>query len=275
MARPSEWPAFRVKTRLYHYSLTTKPLFLSMASNLEGRISLALHAYATNQCKSLSAAATLYSVPRKTLFRRDSGIHPQRETRLAACKLTITEEEVLLQRILDLDNQGFPPQLAIVRDIANILLANRGQQLAPTVGKNWVTNFVKRYPSLQTKYNRKYDYQRAMCEDREQIEGWFRLVRNMVTKYGILLEDTYNFDETSFQMGVISTSKVVTRSERRGRPRTKQPGNREWVSLVYTINSSGWVLPAFVIFKAKLHQAAWYRIPSLLRDWKIAVSDNG
>ena len=75
----------------------------------------------------------------------------------------------------------------------------------------------------------------------------------MVAKYGILLKDTYNFDETGFQMGVILTSKVVTRSERRGRVKTKQLGNREWVTLIYTINSSGWVLPAFVIFEAKLY----------------------
>ena len=66
-----------------------------------------------------------------------------------------------------------------------------------------------------------------MCEDPKQIQAWFQLVQNMVTKYGILLEDTYNFDETGFQIGVISTSKVVTRSERKGRPKTKQPGNRK------------------------------------------------
>jgi hypothetical protein len=66
-----------------------------------------------------------------------------------------------------------------------------------------------------------------MCEDRQQIEDWFRRVRNTVAKYGILQDDTYNFDETGFQIGVISTSKVVTRLERRGRPKTKQPGNRE------------------------------------------------
>jgi len=66
-----------------------------------------------------------------------------------------------------------------------------------------------------------------MYEDRRQIEGWFRLVRNTIAKYGILQEDIYNFDETGFQIGVISTSKVVTRSERTGRPRTRQPGNRK------------------------------------------------
>jgi hypothetical protein len=33
-------------------------------------------------------------------------------------------------------------------------------------------------------------------------------------------------------MGVISTSKVVTSLERRGRLRTIQPGNREWVTAI-------------------------------------------
>ena len=76
-------------------------------------------------------------------------------------------------------------------------------------------------------------------------------------------------------MGVISTSKVVTRSERRGRPRTKQPGNREWVTLIHIINAYRWMLPTFVIFEAKLHQASWYRTPGLPGTWKISVSENG
>jgi hypothetical protein len=50
--------------------------------------------------------------------------------------------------------------------------------------------------------------------------GYLRLVSactNVIGKYGILDEDIYNFDETGFQMGVISTVKVVTGSERAGR----------------------------------------------------------
>jgi hypothetical protein len=46
-------------------------------------------------------------------------------------------------------------------------------------------------------------------------------------EYGILNEDIYNFDETGFQIGVIAIVKVVTSSERQGRPKTIQPGNRE------------------------------------------------
>ena len=49
----------------------------------------------------------------------------------------------------------------------------------------------------------------------------------MITKYSILEEDIYNFDEIGFQIGVIATVKVVTGSERAGRPVYVQLGNRE------------------------------------------------
>ena len=86
-------------------------------------------------------------------------------------------------------------------------------------------------------YNRRFNYQRAQCEDPKAIQSWFDLVRSVVAQYGILEEDIYNFDETGFAMGIISTSKVVTRAERKGRTRTIQPGNREWVTVIHGINS--------------------------------------
>ena len=119
--------------------------------------------------------------------------------------------------------------LADVEEMANSLLKIRNQKL---VGKKWAANFVKRRPELKTKFNRKYDYSRALCEDPEVIQGWFRLVQNTKAKYGIQDEDTYNFDETGFIIGVISTSSVVTAADRRGRPKTVQQGNREWVTAI-------------------------------------------
>jgi hypothetical protein len=71
------------------------------------------------------------------------------------------------------------------------------------------------------------DYQRAECKDTKLISLWFKLVGDTVAKYGVAEEDIYNFNETSFQIGVISTSKVITTSDRKGRLRTIQLGNRE------------------------------------------------
>ena len=64
------------------------------------------------------------------------------------------------------------------------------------------------------------------------VNACFQLVRNVIDKYAIQEEDIYNFDETGFQMGILSGAKVVTSRERRGRPCAKQPGNREWVTVI-------------------------------------------
>ena len=85
------------------------------------------------------------------------------------------------------------------------------------------------------------------------IQGWFGLVANIKAKYGILDNDTYDFDEASYMMGVISTGAVVTASERRERPKAVQPGNREWTTVIQGINAKGWAIPPFIIFKAYYH----------------------
>ena len=65
-------------------------------------------------------------------------------------KLTSTEELVIVQHILKLDERGYPPRLADVEDMANSLLAERHQL---PVGKNWASTFVKRRPKLTVKFN--------------------------------------------------------------------------------------------------------------------------
>ena len=108
--------------------------------------------------------------------------------------------------------------------MANKLLADRG---ASRVGPRWASNFVKRQPELRTRFTRKYDYQRALCEDPTIIGNWFELVRNTIAKYGIEESDIWNFDETGFMMGVISSAMMVTTSDRQERAKMKQPSNRE------------------------------------------------
>ncbi len=271
----SEWITANTRYALLSILLYISIMQSSQSLNLEGRLLLALQAYSLSKIKSLRAAALSYDVPYTTLYRRYRGISSRRESQPNSRKLSNTEEEVLLQRILDLDDQGFPPRQLIVRETADIILANRGDTPPQTVGNHWVGNFIKRHEELRTRYNRKKDYKREICEDPIVIRGWFDLVRNVKAKYGILDDDTYNFDESGFAMGVISTSKVVTRADRKGRPRTLQPGNREWVTVVHGINSQGWEIPPLIILAAKLHQASWYSDNSLPNDWVITVSENG
>ena len=127
------------------------------------------------------------------------------------------------------------------------MLSQRGNQ---QVGENWVTNLIKRRPEIDSKFSRKYNYERAKCEDTKIIGEYFDRVQEAILHYGILSEDIYNFDETGFAMGLCATAKVITRSDRYTRPKLLQPGNREWVTSIEAVNSTGWALPSYIIFKA-------------------------
>jgi hypothetical protein len=238
----------------------------------ESQVQLALQALISDKNLSLRKAAKLYSVPLKTLHRRRSGKPSRIETIANSRNLDLSEEQVIVQRVLDLYEQGFSPGLSMVEDMANLLRETRG---ASRVGKHWARNFVQRQPELRTRWSRPYDYQRAKCEDPEIINAWFSLFRNMVTKYGILESDIWNFDETGFLMGQISSTLVVTSSEGRGKAKKIQPGNREWVTVIQAVQSGGEVIPPYVVVAGKTHLESWYRNSPFPPEWTIDLSDTG
>lgn len=93
----------------------------------------------------------------------------------------------------------------------------------------------------------------------------------------VVEDDIWNFDETGFQMGIIATAKVVTGTQRRGRPVVTQPGNRDWTTVIETVSASGRMLDPLIIFSGKVHQSQWFQE---LRhhgcsSWKIATSETG
>ncbi|KFZ11870.1 hypothetical protein V502_07352 [Pseudogymnoascus sp. VKM F-4520 (FW-2644)] len=133
--------------------------------------------------------------------------------------------------------------------MANCLRTDRN---ASRVGPRWAENFVKRHPELTMAFRRQIDYQRAKCEDPNVV-------------------DIYNFDETGFLMGMLLSAKVVTSSERRGKPRR----NREWVTVIQGVCATGWAVPSYVVVKGKYHLLPWYQNGQFPKDWRIHTSENG
>jgi len=76
-------------------------------------------------------------------------------------------------------------------------------------------------------------------------------------------------------MGVISIATVVTSSDGRVKAKRLQPGNREWVTVIQSVNSQGWKVPPFVIVAGKNHLSSWYQNSDFPPKWVIAVTDNG
>jgi hypothetical protein len=91
----------------------------------EADIYLAISALQQKQFQSEGVAAKTFNVSRDTLRRRRAGKPARRDCQPNSKKLTLREEEVIVSYILDLDQRGFAPTYAAVRDMADKLLAIR------------------------------------------------------------------------------------------------------------------------------------------------------
>ena len=90
-------------------------------------------------------------------------------------------------------------------------------------------------------------------------------------QHGIAYEDVYNFDETGYAMGLIDTTKVVTKADMYGQRQVNSLGTANGTHLL----SMGWVLPPCIVFKGSVHIEGLYQYSKLPHNWSIKVSPNG
>jgi uncharacterized protein YoaH (UPF0181 family) len=89
----------------------------------------------------LRRTVAIYKVPETTLRDRRARRPSRADTMANLRNLTTTEEQVIVEHILELVTRGFPPRLAAVADMANSLRAERN---LGHIGLNWPSMFVKR-----------------------------------------------------------------------------------------------------------------------------------
>ena len=132
------------------------PLQPRMATeSRERRIILALQAVQSDQNLSCRRAAKIYEVSEATLRARMNGRQSRANCPINSALLRKSEEEAIVQYILDLDERGFPPRIAGVEDMANLLLEARN---GGCVGKTWAKRFIARRQELKTCLNRVYNF---------------------------------------------------------------------------------------------------------------------
>ncbi len=84
----------------------------------ESQLVLALQALDNDTKLSTRAAADVYNVSRTTLQRRRDNVRSRHDITPNLRKLSDLEETTIIQYILDLDAQSFPPSLRGVEDMA-------------------------------------------------------------------------------------------------------------------------------------------------------------
>jgi hypothetical protein len=128
----------------------------------EGQVFLAIQATQSTTPDSVRHASVAFDVPRTTLRRRRAGIPSRRNTEANSKSLSKSEEDAIIQRILELDIRGIGATRLMVREMADQLRAARGEG---PVGKHWADRFNQRVDSSKLRRSRPNDRQRALNED--------------------------------------------------------------------------------------------------------------
>jgi len=116
---------FDLDTRFLHYN----NMFIQIQ---KGRIALAIKALRTTSRLSVRSATKAYDILESTFYNRIKSCTPKAEERNAQHNLISTEEETLVQYILDLDSRGFPLQLDDIQSMVDLLCKTYNAKL---VGK--------------------------------------------------------------------------------------------------------------------------------------------
>jgi hypothetical protein len=232
----------------------------------------AIEAYNEDPFLTYRGAASAYGLTKSTLHNRNHQKHRPRADFLASQQLLTPVEEAFLERnILRADEAGFPLDYPWLRTVVTDILISK--RVTTELGANWHYKFLNRHPEVKSAFARSMDRSRIKAQDPMSVRDWFIRFQMMLAKYGILIEDVWNFDESGSAIGVGIKNKVLV-SVSRKEAFSAQDGNKEWASAIEAIRSTGQVLPPTFILAGVLQMAEWWnRLTD--KDARIRTSPRG
>ena len=243
---------------------------------IESRIQEAIVTLSQSEKPNVAKTAHDHKVPEDRLQNRWKG-RLARTERPAANKKLNEEQEIAVCRYLDrLDKIGIAAQRQMLADCANAILRRNHIDFntpPPTVGKNWPRRFLDTHPEYHLRKQKSLDVERKLSHQPDNILSWFRQYHEVVEQHGIIPNDTYNFDETGFRIGIRKDQWIITRDPTR-QAYFASSNNRELVSCIETVSGDGTDLPPMIILSATNLLEQWFT-NDLPGDVLVAVSDTG
>jgi hypothetical protein len=85
---------------------------------------------------------------------------------------------------------------------AHFLTSSSPKTPPPTVGPNWTSRFLERYPEFHIRKQKSLDIHRKEVHYPDDLLDWFRRYKFLHNEKGIQDCDQYNFDEMGFRIEI-------------------------------------------------------------------------
>ena len=147
------------------------------ASNQEQNIQLAVASKEQKDFRSLRQSANFYNVPKSTTTYRANGRVPRHKVNHTQRRLTIKEEEVVVEWIKNLQRQYLSPNYIQAQVMITSLLRAKGDFQSLRI--YWITNFYKRYPEISAGKSRKIEISRLESLDTAIVNSFFNEITTL------------------------------------------------------------------------------------------------
>ena len=191
----------------------------SNAQLIEDKVLEAVGAYESGDYPTIKAAADDIDAPVQRVSRRLRGIPSAISKGGHNKRLSKPQESALCALIRCYDDLGLPMRVPMITAVANSILRRANDPTTPPaiIKPKWTHRFLDRHPEFMKKKRKPMDINRYAVQVDFHVDLVAHFIRfeNAKAEYGILDDDIWNMDETSFSIGVGRAKEVITRSSNR------------------------------------------------------------
>jgi hypothetical protein len=199
---------------------------------------------------SVRSVAIERKLPAASLQARFNGTHKDRRAAHEKQQsLTKAEETVLAEWTKKLARRGVP--------LTRETLRQKASQISKRyIGVHWTYQFLKRNPTLTTRWTVGLESCRAQALNRPTTEEFYDIYESVCKETGAPKENRYNMDEKGVELGDGDRVKAFVDRDQKTAYQVGD-GNRELVTMIETVCADGSYCPTTAIFKGKRFNAEW------------------
>ena len=245
-------------------------------TQIEERIQKACAALLDEPDLTVAAAARQFFVPVSRLRHRAKGRTSKIQREGVGQRLNKDQHRALEAYIQRCDKLRMPaliPQLInAAQRIIDLSLAP-GQTSEP-LSKNWIAQYLKKYPHMKRLKQKTKEIDRSASEELQVYRQYFREFKEEVDEKDILPGNIYNIDETGFRISIGGNQWIITMDIHRLH-HSPSDTNRDYTTSVEAVSGDRVVVEPMMILKDINHLEKWYIQISLPDNYLIGTSNSG
>ena len=191
-----------------------------------------------------------FGIPRSTLKEHYVGKRKSRKIKPKGV-LTMAEEASLVQYLEEMVRVSCPLNITQLKlKVAEITQTRMTPFTHGIPGKSWIKWFRQRHPNLVLRFPQPLDLNRARALCPQTVEQFYHNLESLYQQHNYETSQVWNCDESGAQANKNGEGAILALRGTRS-VHAIIPNERQWISVLVSVNSAGHTMPSYYVFKGK------------------------